>query len=110
MQSCSEQCTVLIIVSVHINTLLVPAVLTFRAAHFSTLTAVIWREANVPLEALLQVYIHPPISLMWPLSAYFQYRRAQISLIFPPSALTDYLVIMHPGAFETIWVNYCLRG
>lgn len=96
--------------SVHINTLLVPAVLTFRAAHFSTLTAVIWREANVPLEALLQVYIHPPISLMWPLSAYFQYGPAQISLIFPPSALTDYLVIMHPGAFETIWVNYCLRG
>lgn len=60
---------------------------------------VIWRAANVPLEALLQVYIHPPISLMWPLSAYFLSRLAQILLIFPPSALTDYLVITHPGAF-----------
>lgn len=53
----------------------------------------------MPLEALLQVYIHPPISLMWPLSAYFLSRLAQILLIFPPGALTDYLVIMHPGAF-----------
>lgn len=70
--------------------------------HSAALSPVILRETNMPLEALLQVGTHLPISLMWPSFAYIFPGVPHLFLYTPFNKIS----LIHPSSISPIAMTY----